>query len=86
MGTLPDAIIEAGATHVGGSNEKRRRRSKLERRRIVEETLVPGASVARVTETGDKKPGNRGTGDRRDVSGGFCSGSSPKSVAVVKPC
>ena len=27
---------------------KRRRRSKLERRRIVEETLLPGASVARV--------------------------------------
>ncbi len=27
---------------------KRRRRSKLERRRIVEETLLPGASVARI--------------------------------------
>jgi transposase len=32
----------------GGRREKRRRRTKLERRRIVEETLKPGASVARV--------------------------------------
>ena len=31
-----------------GLPAKRQRRSKLERRRIVEETLVPGASVARV--------------------------------------
>jgi transposase len=33
------------AAQVGG---KRRKRSALERRRIVEETLAPGASVARV--------------------------------------
>jgi transposase len=32
----------------GGGVEKRRRRSVAERRQIVEETLVPGASVARV--------------------------------------
>src|SRR5512140_1279933 len=32
----------------GSSENKRRRWSILERRRIVEETLVPGASVARV--------------------------------------
>jgi len=31
-----------------GGREKRRMRSKAERRRIVEETLEPGASVARV--------------------------------------
>lgn len=33
---------------VSGGSEKRRRRSVLERRQIVEETLAPGASVARV--------------------------------------
>ena len=33
---------------VPDGREKRRRRSVLERRQIVEETLVPGASVARV--------------------------------------
>jgi hypothetical protein len=32
---------------VAGGSEKRRRRSVLERRQIVEETLAPGASVAR---------------------------------------
>jgi transposase len=36
------------AAQVGG---KRRKRSALERRRIVEETLVPGASVARVARS-----------------------------------
>jgi transposase len=35
-----------GEPEAGG--EKRRMRSKAERRRIVEETLEPGASVARV--------------------------------------
>ena len=33
---------------IPGGSEKRRRRSVLERRQIVEETLAPGASVARV--------------------------------------
>jgi transposase-like protein len=38
-----------GSSGAGGARgEKRRRRTKLERRRIVEETLKPGASVARV--------------------------------------
>lgn len=36
---------------VSGGSEKRRLRSVLERRQIVEETLAPGASVARVART-----------------------------------
>jgi transposase len=38
----------AGQTEVTITPTKRRRRSKLERRQIVEQTLIPGASVARV--------------------------------------
>lgn len=41
------AIAAAGS----GKHEKRARRSAAERRRIVEETLAPGASVARVARS-----------------------------------
>lgn len=44
----PVVVNRPDEEKTGGSNGKRRRRSKLERRRIVEETLVAGASVARV--------------------------------------
>ena len=43
---VPTSVSATAAGDSGG--EKRRRRSVAERRRIVEQTLVPGTSVARV--------------------------------------
>jgi transposase len=40
--------MKASASATAATSLKRRRRTKQERRRIVEETLAPGASVARV--------------------------------------
>lgn len=45
--------IEPQALSTAPPSAGRRRRSKAERRRIVEETLVPGASVARVARAHD---------------------------------
>lgn len=45
--------IEPQALSAAPPSARRRRRSKAERRRIVEETLVPGASVARVARAHD---------------------------------
>ena len=42
----PNAEADPGVSE--GGQEPRRRRSKQERRQVVEETLLPGASVARV--------------------------------------
>jgi len=48
MGTQGNTGGEASLTNTSADHEKRQRRSKQERRRIVEETLEAGASVARV--------------------------------------
>jgi len=44
----PEVVGAASASGTVVSESKRRRRSIAERRRVVEETLAPGASVARV--------------------------------------
>jgi len=43
--------VPGGAAGAGTATVKRRKRSAAERLRIVEETLVPGASVARVARS-----------------------------------
>ncbi len=48
MQAAPGVTNEVVGTKAGTGEPKRRRWSILERRQIVEETLVPGASVARV--------------------------------------
>jgi transposase len=45
MKSNPDAVVSGATVSVDGP-KRRRHRSKLERRQIVEETFVPGASVA----------------------------------------
>jgi transposase len=50
MGTSRPAVIEATPTSNPASRVKRQRRSLDLKRRIVEETLVVGASVARVAQ------------------------------------
>ena len=44
----PEVVAAASASGTVVPESKRRRRSIGERRRVVEETLAPGASVARV--------------------------------------
>lgn len=51
MGTSNSAVIEAACPRESLPTGKRQRRSPELKRQVVEETLVPGASVARVART-----------------------------------